>query len=136
MNETPTHSLLIGYLFWLFGFTGSHRFYYGKPVSGTIWLFTAGLLGIGWIIDLFLVPSMLDEAEARYQPGEYDYNVTWILFIFLGVFGVHRFFMNKWGTGLIWLLTGGLLGIGLLYDFCTLNDQVDELNRGSQSVAV
>ena len=34
MNTAPdTHSKLIGYLLWLFGFTGSHRFYYGKPLS-------------------------------------------------------------------------------------------------------
>jgi TM2 domain-containing membrane protein YozV len=43
-----THSKLIGYLLWIFGFTGSHRFYFGRPVSGTIWFFTLGLLGVGW----------------------------------------------------------------------------------------
>ena len=35
-----THSKVIGYLLWIFGFTGSHRFYYGKPITGTIWFFT------------------------------------------------------------------------------------------------
>ncbi|MBT6237286.1 MAG: TM2 domain-containing protein, partial [Verrucomicrobia bacterium] len=35
-----THSILVGYLLWILGFTGSHRFYYGKPISGTIWLCT------------------------------------------------------------------------------------------------
>ena len=30
--------------------------------------------------------------------------------------------------GLLWLLTGGLFGIGWLYDFCTLNEQVSEQN--------
>ena len=35
-TPAPTHSKLIGYVLWVFGFTGSHRFYYGKPVSGTI----------------------------------------------------------------------------------------------------
>ena len=40
-----THSKTIGYLLWIFGFTGSHRFYYGKPITGTIWFFTLGLLG-------------------------------------------------------------------------------------------
>ena len=54
-----THSTLIGYLLWIFGFLGSHRFYYGKPITGTIWFFTLGLFFIGWIIDLFLIPSSL-----------------------------------------------------------------------------
>ena len=41
MTQRPdTHSKLFGYLLWLFGFLGSHRFYYGKPVSGTLWFFT------------------------------------------------------------------------------------------------
>jgi len=58
--------------------------------------------------------------------------VVWILQTFLGVFGIHRFYMGKIGTGIIWLLTGGLLGIGYIYDFCTLNEQVDELNRSER----
>jgi TM2 domain-containing membrane protein YozV len=37
MAQRDTHSLGIGYLLWIFGFMGSHRFYYGRPVSGTIW---------------------------------------------------------------------------------------------------
>lgn len=53
--SAPTHGKVIGYVLWVFGFTGSHRFYFGKPVSGTIWSFTAGLFLIGWIIDLFLL---------------------------------------------------------------------------------
>ena len=52
-----THSKLIGYLCWIFGFLGAHRFYYGKPITGTIWFFTLGLLGVGWLIDLFLIPG-------------------------------------------------------------------------------
>jgi TM2 domain-containing membrane protein YozV len=58
-----THSKTIGYILWIFGFTGSHRFYYGKPVTGTIWFFTLGLLGIGWLIDVFLIPGMDREAD-------------------------------------------------------------------------
>ena len=61
MNQQPdTHSKLIGYLLWIFGFLGSHRFYYGKPITGTIWFFTLGLLFIGWIIDLFLIGVLYD----------------------------------------------------------------------------
>ncbi|AZZ91097.1 NINE protein [Hahella sp. KA22] len=126
--QNDTHSKAMGYILWIFGFTGSHRFYYGKPVTGTIWFFTLGLLGIGWIIDLFLIPSMDREADRRFKDGSTSYTASWILLTFLGFFGVHRFYMGKWLTGLLYLLTGGLLGLGILYDFWTLNDQISEVN--------
>lgn len=124
----PTHSVLIGYILWIFGFMGAHRFYFGKPVTGTIWFCTFGLLGIGWIVDLFLIPAMEKEADARFRPGAIDYSLAWILLTFLGVFGIHRFYMRKWVTGIIWFLTGGLFLLGYLYDFCTLNSQISEMN--------
>ena len=127
-TSAQTHSKVIGYVLWVFGFTGSHRFYYGKPVSGTIWFFTAGLLLIGWIIDLFLIPSMARRADRRFVAGPIDYSLAWILLTFLGVFGVHRFYLGKWGTGILYLLTLGIFGIGLIYDFWTLNSQISELN--------
>lgn len=131
MSESthPTHSKTIGYLLWIFGFIGAHRFYFGRQISGIIWMFTLGLLGIGWIIDLFLIPGMERDAARRYATGRYDYSVAWILQTFLGIFGIHRFYLGKIGTGVLWLLTGGLLGIGYIYDYLTLNSQVDERNR-------
>ena len=128
-RSNDTHLKSIGYILWIFGFTGSHRFYYGKPITGTIWFFTLGLLGIGWLIDLFLIPSMDREADLRFRAGPVDYNVTWILLTFLGVFGAHRMYMGKWGTGILFFLTVGLAGIGILYDFWTLNDQVSLVNE-------
>ena len=122
-NE-DTHSKLVGYALWTFGFTGAHRFYYGKPVTGTIWFFTLGLLGIGWLIDLFLIPSMDRQADRRFRPGRINYSVAWVLLTFLGLFGVHRLYMGKWVTGILYLLTLGLFGIGYLYDYWTLNDQI------------
>src|SRR5262245_38185740 len=123
-----THRKTIGYLLWIFGFTGAHRFYYGKPITGTIWFFTGGLLLIGWIIDLFLIPGMDRQADWRYRSGPYNYNVAWILLTFLGLLGIHRFYLGKWITGLVYLVTGGLLGLGWLVDLWTLNEQVDRKN--------
>jgi TM2 domain-containing membrane protein YozV len=127
-QKEQTHSVAIGYLLWIFGFTGSHRFYYGKPMSGTIWFFTLGLLGIGWLIDLFLIPSMNRQASIRFHPGPVDYNLAWILLTFLGLLGIHRMYMGKWLTGLLYLITGGIFGIGYLYDYWTLNDQITMIN--------
>lgn len=127
-GTNDTHLKSVGYILWIFGFTGSHRFYYGRPVTGTIWFFTLGLLGIGWLIDLFLIPSMDRQADLRFRAGPVDYSVSWILLTFLGLFGVHRMYMGKWVTGILYLFTGAFLGIGLLYDFWTLNDQITILN--------
>ena len=48
------------------GVAGVHRFYMGKWVSGLIWLFTWGLLGIGSLIDLILIPGMVERRNDRY----------------------------------------------------------------------
>lgn len=129
MSPDNTHLKRIGYILWIFGFTGSHRFYYGKPVTGTIYFFTLGLLGIGWLIDLFLIPGMEQQAERRFSGGYLDYSVAWILLTFLGLFGIHRMYMEKWLSGILYLATAGLFGVGVLYDFWTLNTQVSEINQ-------
>jgi TM2 domain-containing membrane protein YozV len=132
MTANPdTHSKTIGYLLWIFGFMGAHRFYYGRQLTGTLWFFTLGLLFVGWIVDLFLIPGMDRDADRRYVAGPKSYNVSWVLLTFLGIFGIHRFYLGKWLTGLLWLLTGGLLLLGVLYDYWTLNGQVDEVNGGA-----
>lgn len=131
MSIQDTHSKTLGYILWIFGFMGAHRFYYGKPVTGTIWFFTLGLLGIGWIIDLFLIPSMDREADLRFRSGPINYSIAWILLTVLGVFGVHRMYMGKWLTGILYLLTLGLAGLGVLYDFWTLNTQITMRNARS-----
>ena len=127
-TANDTHSKTIGYILWIFGFTGAHRFYYGRPVSGTIWFFTLGLLGIGWLIDLFLIPWMDRTADRRFVDGPINYSVAWLLLTFLGWLGMHRFYMGKWGTGLLYLVSLGLFGLGWLYDLWTLNAQISERN--------
>jgi TM2 domain-containing membrane protein YozV len=83
---------------------------------------------VGWIIDLFLIPSMDRKADLRFQAGRIDYSIAWILLTFLGIFGIHRFYMGKWFSGILYLLTAGVLGIGIIYDFWTLNDQITLIN--------
>jgi len=59
-------SVLIAYLLWFFfGCLGIHRFYCGKIGTGIIWLLTGGVFGIGWFIDIFLIPGMVAEANGE-----------------------------------------------------------------------
>lgn len=126
--QNGSHSLGLGYVLWIFGFMGAHRFYFGRPISGTIYFFTLGLFLIGWIVDLFLIPRLDAQADLRYARGPVNYQVAWVLLTFLGVFGLHRMYMGKWLTGILWLVTGGFFLIGLIYDFWTLNDQITMIN--------
>ena len=66
-------SVAVAYLLWAlaffgvpFGFpglNGIHRFYCCKPISGSLWLFSFGLLGLGQLVDLFLIPRLVEQAN-------------------------------------------------------------------------
>ena len=43
--------------------------------------------------------------------------VATLLCFFLGAIGIHRFYTGKIGTGILYIFTGGLFGIGVLVDF-------------------
>ena len=63
-QASDTHSKTVGYVLWVFGFTGAHRFYYGKPVTGTIWFFTLGLLGVGYLYDYWTLNDQITVVNA------------------------------------------------------------------------
>lgn len=67
-------TLAVAYLLWALGFAGFlvglplgphgvHRFYCRKPSSGTLWLVTFGLCGLGQVLDLLFIPAMVREAN-------------------------------------------------------------------------
>lgn len=61
-GEEP-RSLALSYGLWclsLVGICGIHRIYNRKPVSGLLWLFTFGVCGIGQLVDLLLIPGMVE----------------------------------------------------------------------------
>eukprot|EP01132_Coremiostelium_polycephalum_P007381 gene7381-9066_t len=57
----------VAYLLWFFfGIFGAHRFYLHRHLSGFIYLFTLGVFGIGWFVDLFLIPSLVRHYNNHY----------------------------------------------------------------------
>jgi TM2 domain/Protein of unknown function (DUF2510) len=55
-------------------------------------------------------------------------GIAYLWWLLLGVFGAHQFYLGKAGRGVLYLLTGGVLGIMLLVDLFTLPSQVRQVN--------
>jgi hypothetical protein len=56
----------VAYALWslgLVGLCGLHRFYARKPLSGSLWLFSLGFCGIGQLVDLFVIPELIEQAN-------------------------------------------------------------------------
>ena len=67
------YSLGLAYLLWAvggFGTLGVHRFYLRKHGTGLLWLLTGGVFGIGAIVDLFRMPTMVRDAEIEQDDRE------------------------------------------------------------------
>mgnify|MGYP000844280111 CR=1 FL=1 len=60
----------------------------------------------------------------------YNVGIAYILWLVsgFGALGLHRFYLGKIPTGLLWMFTGGLGTVGAIYDFFTLSRQVQEAN--------
>jgi TM2 domain-containing membrane protein YozV len=60
----------------------------------------------------------------------YHVGIAYLLWLIggLGTLGIHRFYLGKPATGVLWIFTGGLGFVGALYDAATLSRQVAEAN--------
>lgn len=55
-------------------------------------------------------------------------GIAYLLLIFFGYLGIHKFYLGKVFVGIVYILTGGLFFIGIIYDLFTLGNQVDVYN--------
>jgi predicted transcriptional regulator len=60
----------------------------------------------------------------------YSVGIAYLLWLVsgFGALGFHRFYLGKIPSGVLWMFTGGMCGIGSIYDFFTLSRQVQEAN--------
>ncbi len=63
-----------------------------------------------------------------------DKGIAYALLIFGGSIGLHRFYIGKIGSGLLYAFTFGVFGIGIVLDLFTLGEQVEACNMRNQLV--
>lgn len=121
------------YTLWFpFGLLGFHHFYLGNPLMGGLYFLTCGLFGIGWLIDLVRIPSLVKEANLRDPTIKEEKSVgaAYALGVSpLGVLGFHHFYLNRPLWGFLYLLTVGLCGIGWLVDWFRIPLLVKRANK-------
>jgi TM2 domain-containing membrane protein YozV len=55
-------------------------------------------------------------AKTKFKTSSKNWNATLILCLFFGYLGIHRFYAGRIKSGILWLVTGGLLGLGYIID--------------------
>lgn len=70
------------------------------------------------------IPYFYEKGKMKNKTTAY---ILWLVSVF-GWLGFHRFYLGKVSTGIIWIFTGGALGVGALIDLFTLGGMVDQYN--------
>ncbi|XP_071478635.1 uncharacterized protein [Diadema antillarum] len=140
------------------GFFGAHYYYLGRRTDGMLYTVTLGFFCIGWVVDWFRVPSLVEkERQARRERAENGYSLfaapygelreRSVLSAYLycippwGFFGMHHMYLGTFRNNeifhLIYTATLGFGGLGWLFDLFRIpelvrraNDDIEALRSG------
>lgn len=97
------------------GMFGAHYFYIGKIGKGILYLFTAGLFGFGWIIDIIRIASgsFTDSKGFKMEPMSLKEKGHWFIGLFIfGFFGIITGISEQDGQTIgFYLIWTGLFGV-------------------------
>ncbi|XP_041355696.1 uncharacterized protein LOC121373253 [Gigantopelta aegis] len=115
------------------GILGAHHFYLRRPWFGIAYLFTFGLFGIGYVVDLCRMPCLVAAANRKIRDpekeSEKDLVDAYLLWFPCGILGFHLFYLNKPGQGVFYFCTLGCCGVGWLIDMCRIPFLLKEANE-------
>jgi TctA family transporter len=80
------------------------------------------------IIALFILGSRLRYRRNSMNTNQRDTGIAYLLLLFGGFLGLHKFYLNRPGWGVVYIFTGGLFCVGLVCDLFTLPAQVHRCN--------
>jgi TM2 domain-containing membrane protein YozV len=81
------------------------------------------------IIGLLILGPRLGFRRSSMNTNPRDTGIAYLLLLFGGVLGLHKFYLNRTGWGVVYIFTGGLFGVGLIIDLFTLPAQVRRCNH-------
>ncbi|XP_052807470.1 uncharacterized protein LOC128236572 [Mya arenaria] len=131
-------SVIEAYLLWLIlGLLGGHHFYLKRPGFAVLYIFTFGLGGVGWFIDLFRLPYLVSRCNKLDHENATDNKKTisdaYTLWFPFGLLGFHHFYLNRPAFGVLYLFTFGVFGIGWLVDLFRIPSLVKQANETPRS---
>jgi TM2 domain-containing membrane protein YozV len=118
------------------GILGAHHFYLGRYFFGIAYFFTFGLLGFGWLVDLFRLPFLVNRTNEKIQnkesvpsPEKVYLDDAYVLWFPFGITGFHHFYLRRYLWGVLYFMTFGVFGIGWIVDMCRIPSLVQECNE-------
>ena len=107
------------------GIFGAYHYYLGNVKLGLIYTFTFGLFGIGWVVDLFRMPTLVKKAGMEKRSVGTAYIMSMPPF---GLFGAYHYYLGNYALGIVYTFTLGIFSIGWIVDLFRMKQLVKAAN--------